>query len=353
MVANNSSEVCLTPDAIEQHRYSNRTDCMLQIDFEALTTCYASIYIFLMAGSFVGNSLLIYACVKTKTIANIIIANIAASDLLFSIVYFPREIEAQIKDSKSFAVHGWIGSLLCKIWPFFTDLSLAVSTLSLVLITIDRCVAAVFPLQFPAISVQKWKFFTLCTWIIAMAIHSPYFYTFRLNEKDGETFCKSNWEPAFDHKSTHTGYYTALLVTVVIVPLVTVCILQTVILVKLRTDKMAPFRTSIANQRNKIRNKRLLKMSVVITSAFALSWLPFTALQLLYLHFPNSVPHCSLSFTIFNQFASLLSLCHCVVNPCICFTFMPRIRIALRCISIVHKQRETQPKTTVCQDTRL
>ena len=57
-----------------------------------------------------------------------------------------------------------------------------------------------------------------------MAGHSPYFYTFRLNTTNGETLCISNREPAFDHESTHTRYYTALLVTVLIVPLVAVCI---------------------------------------------------------------------------------------------------------------------------------
>ena len=174
-----------------------------------------------------------------------------------------------------------------------------------------------------------------------MAIHSPYFYTFRLDTINGETLCITNWEPAFNHESTHTRYYTALLVTVLIVPLVTVCILQAITLFKLRDDKLGSFRTSIANQRHKKRNKMLLKMSAVIVLAFALCWLPFIAFQFLLLYFPSSIPRCSLGFTIFTQFVFLLSLCHCMVNPCICFTFLRRIRIGLKTINGARKKSST------------
>ena len=108
---------------------------------------------------------------------------------------------------------------------------------------------------------------------------------------------------------------------------------------------MVPFRTSIANQRHKKKNKVLLKMSVVIDLACAFCWLPFITFQFLHLYFPGSIPHCSLGFTIFSQFAILLLLSHCMVNPCICFTFMRRVRIALKL--------ETEKKSFSFMETRL
>ena len=159
----------------------------------------------------------------------------------------------------------------------------------------------------------------LCTWIAAMAIHSPYFYTFRLETENGNVLCVTNSEPAFNHESTHTRFYTALLVTVLIVPLITVCILQTITLSKLRDDEMESLRTPIANKRHKKRKKMLLKMSLVIALAFALCWLLFIAFQFIHLLFPSSIANCSLGFRVFTQFAILFSLCHCIVNPCICF----------------------------------
>lgn len=86
-------------------------------------------------------------------------ADIAVSDLMFSIVHFPREILVQIKGSSAFLVpNGLIGSLLCKICAFIVDLSIAVSTLSLVLITVDRFVVAAFLTKFAGIGVQKRRF---------------------------------------------------------------------------------------------------------------------------------------------------------------------------------------------------
>ena len=321
---NNSSEFSLSP---EQEQSGT---CFLPIDFEAVSITYASIYCVLLIASLAGNFLLFFASLKSNITMNLLIANMTASDLLFSIIHFPRVIVAKIKDSTVFLVHGWTGALLCKIVAFTVDASIAVSTLSLVLISADRLVAVVFPCHYRRITDKKRRFLILSTWIVAMAIHSPYFYTFRLETINGETFCISNWEPAFNHESTSIRYYTALLVTVLIVPLITVCILQALILVKLRSDKLALSRTCIANQRRTERNKKLLKMSVMIALAFALCWFPFVAYQLLHLHFPSSIPHCSLGFRIFSQFVFLLSLCHCLVNPCISFKFMHRVRIVLK-----------------------
>ena len=304
--------------------------CFLAIDQVALMISYTTIFSILLLASLTGNSLLIYASVKSNIRMSLILANIAASDILYSIFHFPREMVTYIKDTLAFQLQGWIGHVLCKICAFVTDITIAVSTLSLILVAADRLIAVVFPATYIQITDKKRRLLILSTWIVAMAIHSPYFYTFRLEIINGESFCHSNWEPAFDHEYTSIRYYTALLVNILIVPLVTVCILQALILVKLRSDKLALSRTCIANQRRTERNKKLLKMSVMIALAFALSWVPFVVYQLLRLHFPSSIPHCSLGFTIFGQFVFLFSLCHCIVNPCISFKFLHRVRIVLK-----------------------
>ena len=321
MFANNSSTNSLRGD---------KRTCFLPIDYVAVMICYTIIYSILLLASLIGNSLLIYASVKSNIRVGLMIANMAASDIMSSIVLFPREMVTSIKYSTAFQLHGWIGHVLCKICAFVTDVSIAVSTLSLILVAADRLIAVAFPATYTKITAKKRRFLILSTWIVAMAIHSPYFYTFRLETINGETFCISNWEPAFNHESTHAQYYTALLVTVLIVPLITVCILQALILVKLKSDKLALSRTWIANQKRMKRNKTLLKMSVMIALAFALCWLPFLVYQFLLLYLPNSISRCSLSFEIFIQFAFLFSLCHCIVNPCICFKFMHRVRIVLK-----------------------
>lgn len=345
--ANNSAVNSVRENEFQGHDGQNGT--CLSTDAVATMISYASIYSVLLLSSLIGNSLLIYSSLKSNIKMGRLIANIAVSDLLFSIVHFPREIVVQVRrGSTAFLVDGWIGSLLCKICAFVADSSVAVSTLSLVLIATDRLFAIVFPTRFRLMTAKTRRFLISCTWIFAMAIHSPYFYTFRLEASNGETICNSNWEPAFDNESTSVWFYTILLVTVLIVPLVVVAILQTIVLVKLRSDKMAAFRTSIANQRQSKRNKNLLMMSVAIVLAFAFCWLPFLALMFLLFYFPDSIPHCSLGFEIFAQFARLFSLCHVMVNPCVCFTFMRRLRIFLTPNNTI-----TLRKSSTCMETRL
>ena len=140
----------------------NRT-CILANDSVAIVISYAAIYSILLIASMVGNSLLIFACLKSKTTINLIITNEAVSDLLLSIVHFPREIVAQIKDSRAFLVHGWMGHVLCKICAFTGDATIAVSTLSLILVAADRLVAVVFPTKYIQISVEKRRFVILST----------------------------------------------------------------------------------------------------------------------------------------------------------------------------------------------
>ena len=337
-----------TNDELFKGHSGDNGTCFLPTDHVAFIISYTTIDSILLLASITGNSLLIYASAKCNIRMGLILANIASSDMLYSIFHFPREIVTQIKGSPAFQLRGLIGLVLCKICAFVTDVTIAVSTLSMILVAADRLIAVVFPVTYIQITVKTRRLLILSTWISAMAIHSPYFYTMHLETKNGETLCMTNWEPAFDHESTHTRYYTALLVTVLIVPLITVCVLQTLIFAKLRIDKLARYRSCIGNQRRTKRNEKLLKMSVMIALAFAFCWLPFLAYQLLLLYFPSSIPHCSLGFVIFRQFAFLLSLCHCIINPCICFKFMRRVRIVLK----PSRKRLPQRKSSNYMETR-
>lgn len=100
MLGNYSSDV--SPKADE-----NRT-CILPTDSVAIVISSATIYSIPLIASLAGNSLLIFACLKSKTTINLIVTNVAVSDLLFSVVYFPREIVAQIKGSTVLLVRGRI-----------------------------------------------------------------------------------------------------------------------------------------------------------------------------------------------------------------------------------------------------
>ena len=76
----------------------------------------------------------------------------------------------------SFLLGGQLGQALCKLVPSFGDVSFVVSIQNLILI------AVVFPLRSPLIRSKLCPFFILATWIVAVAVNSPFFFANELVE---------------------------------------------------------------------------------------------------------------------------------------------------------------------------
>ena len=133
--------------------------------------------------SLVGNSLIGIIVYKTPNLRkpiNFLIANMAMSDLLYPIFLFPSRLTRLHLDE--WLIGGFLGQALCKLPSFLADASTLVSVQSLILITVDRFQATVVPLRSPLISRKFCPFFILATWIVAMAVYSPYSIAFQLVE---------------------------------------------------------------------------------------------------------------------------------------------------------------------------
>ena len=160
--------------------------------------------------SMVGNSLIGTIVYRTPTLRkpiNYFIANMAMSDLLYPIFLFPLKITELYVDS--WLIAGGIGLALCKLLPFLSDISTMVSTQSVVLIAVDRFGAVVVPLSSPVIGPKLCPFFILATWIVAMAVHSPYLFAHELVEDQGKLTCTMQWNDAFGESSSFANYFLA------------------------------------------------------------------------------------------------------------------------------------------------
>ena len=136
--------------------------------------------------SLTANSLIGLIVYKTKTMRkpiNFLIVNMAMSDLLYPIFLFPW-VMTEVNVG-SWLISGPLGQALCKLAPFLTYVSSAVSIQSLVLIAVDRFGAVVFPLRSPVISTKLCRFFIPATWIVAVAIMSTYLFALKLAEYPG------------------------------------------------------------------------------------------------------------------------------------------------------------------------
>ena len=124
----------------------------------------------ILAGSLMANSFIVLIVYKTPTLRkpiNYFVANMAMSDLLYSILWLPWRLSLMY--TKSWLIGGQFGQTLCKLVPFFGDVPMIVSVQNLVLIAVDRFGAVVFPLRSPFIRSKLCPFFISATWIVAAA----------------------------------------------------------------------------------------------------------------------------------------------------------------------------------------
>ena len=300
-----------------------------------------TIYVITLVASLIGNSLLIIAFVRMKEKVMLLIANMAVSDLLVAIFLLPRFITKEAIGSNAFLIHGSGGTFLCKMCSFLSDISLSVSTLSLVLIAVERFLAVVHPLLYKKTSCRRRRLLVASTWIMAAAFHSPYFYTFRLvrfnNNGHDVQFCLPNWEPAFDNKSAHRRYNVFLFTTVLILPLLVISVLYIVVAFHLRRDKMRSFRSDNGTRRNRKRIRNLVRMATATVTALLICWTLHIVISFIYFFSPWVVPKCSKSFMVVSYISGILASCYCAVNPWICFIFIRRFSRELRVV--MHKRK--------------
>ena len=297
----------------------------------------AMAYFFILLVSLIGNLLvLIVICTnrQLRTSINYFVFNMAVSDLFTPLTIMPVRIVQIISGSDAWKVDSpWmLGDILCKLAYFLPDVSLIVSIESLLLISFDRLVAVVFPLRAKLIT-PKARFICIgCTWITAIAVHAPYFYTFRLSsDDDNTTYCRSSWAPAFDHVETNKRFLTATFITFVVLPICLLAIVYATIAWKLKTNtKNAELELSCVQLHRARKIRDTIRMSVAVITAFLVCMIPLLVhlFTKIFLWNWNAPPLCAFRDVI--PFIALFMLnSWSAVNPCICLTCIKIYRSSL------------------------
>ena len=281
--------------------------------------------------SLVGNSLIVLIVYKTPTLRkpiNMLIANMAMSDLLYPIFLFPvRLAEAHVG---SWPIGGTLGQALCKIYPFLTDASSSVSIQSLVLITVDRFVAVVVPLRSSLVSRKRCLFFIVASWIVAMAVHSPYLVAYKLGKYPERLMCKGLWQEAFGG-NTYPNYILAVAIVFFYIPFVLLVILYSDILIKLKNQVHPGEQSANAEQQRTRRNRNVLKMAITIVVVFFICWIPFISNAIIEnFSAPDSLIFSSCSFHIYRTVTFFMAFANCAINPIICLILNSNYRQALK-----------------------
>ena len=318
-------------------------------------------YCVLLLLSVLGNSLLIVIIKKNKRmqkLTNYLIANMAVSDILITVLAVPRQITEILLGPQRWLIGGLLGSALCKSLSFFQDISTAVSILSLVVIAIDRYRGIVFPLR-----TRRIKHATLCKiiipliWITSMGLHAVYFYFFRIAIINAKTYCKRSWAPKFDDRQSQETYYLIVLVSLIVIPTFVITTLYSAIILNLKRSKTARHKgpSSCLTLRRLREDTKVVRIIIAILITFLVCIIPINVLafMLYFVWAPGKVP-CGLENVVFVVHFGLYS--NASVNPIIYFILNDKYRKGLRDILKsfnIRKKDVVKRKSTVNLETPM
>ena len=260
------------------------SNCLSPDSLRAVNIGCTVAYSIILVASLVGNSFVGIIVCKMKTMRktiNFFIVNMAISDLLFSVFAFPWALTEL--NAGSWLIPGTLGHSLCKMISFATVVSIAVSIQSLVLIAVDRFGAVVFPLRSPLIGSKLCLFLILATWIFAITTQFPHYFAYKFVEYPEKLACEVRWDEVLDESSYYILqiYIIVLSIIELYIPFALMTILYSIILFKLKTQKVPGVQSVNPENLRAKRQRNVLKMAVAIVSLFVICWLPISVLNFL------------------------------------------------------------------------
>ena len=244
-----------------------------------------------------------------RSVTNLFIGNLAASDLLITFLGMPNMITQLYLGQK------WIfGEAICKIVVFFQSVSVASSILTLLAISFDRFWAIIFPFK------RRPSFFAArlmlgVTWVISLAVMAPFLYAQRVVVvADGYEMCIEDWAPVFNPQTAAKDYTLILFVTLYAFPLLTMLFMYSFIVSKLWKRQIPGFRSSGDEIRTRTLRKKVVKMLITVITLFCVCWLPLHVYLFIVFFAYDKIPcfDSSLSFYFTSLF---LGHANSAINP--------------------------------------
>ena len=284
--------------------------------------------------SLAGNTLIAIIIYKTKTMrttTNYFILNMAISDLLLPILVFPSNLLEMYEGFWFFS--GEQGQVFCKVMLFIQYVSSLVSIENLVLITVDRFGAVVFPFRRPLIGSKLCPFFIFTSWVASIALSSPIFFSYKSIEDTGRLNCELMWKRRlFEDNYIHSMPFVLMAISFTLI-----LILYSMIIFKLKSQKTPGERSVNAVKQREKRERNVLRMAVAIVTAFVLCWGPSNIIALMFAFvWDDTTRSSSCVIATYWSISVFMAYATCAVNPCICFAFSGKYRQALKALIRCH-----------------
>ncbi|XP_078354340.1 pyroglutamylated RF-amide peptide receptor-like [Oculina patagonica] len=287
---------------------------------------FTSAILFTFLVSVIGNSLVIYVITKhhsMRTSTNCLIMNLAACDLLNTMLQTPRFIKQLYSGDAWFG--DTTGTVICKLIVFGGSVLLICSILNLVLIAIDRFLAVTRPMRYKLLAKWVVKIGILVIWLTSalLSVNSVLVTKVKYFAKGGKPICI---------KSEHSSPEEYISASCIVGPFVVLVVLYSTICYRLWRRNI-PGEVSNNQRALAIRTaQKVTALMITVVIVFFVSWAPafvvilsdlFDAESAIYILICKEYP------SLF-AFSYWLILNSCACNPCLYFIFIESFRQSLR-----------------------
>jgi len=241
----------------------------------------------------IAGNLLVIIVVKKKrylrTKTNFLLANLAASDLMANVLAYTVGI------ARAFPMPSrTLGLFLCKINSYYPAASFC-SILTLTVIALERYNGIVKPLS-NGLKFRKrtLRYFIIAIWILSIAAVTPLVY---FDEYSSEQLCVRTW-------SVHWNltFWTCAIVLAIALPVMVIIYCYFHIIRTLYFGpKIIPM--NIPNEVDAQEKKKVIKLSIIVTSIIIIAFTPFSIVRQLEIHgpVPNEVTVLALSLILLSS----------------------------------------------------
>ena len=255
-------------------RLTNRMSSVEYIVFTVM-------YIITMLVSLVGNILLLYIVWKkpdVRSLTSFMFVNMAVADLLVTLVVIPYSV-SDFYTHGVWPMTGLIGQITCKAVLFIAFFTISTSILCLTFMAIDRFYAVVYPFR-QLLWFRKPKVLTPVVWLLSMALMSivPVFMV--LQPENSNNKCKANFEILGEKSRVIRGIYIYFFVINYLLPVSVISVLYTITARKLWFHEAPGDNLNQNRQRQQQTKRKVVRMLIIVFTAFALCWLPGQVFQL-------------------------------------------------------------------------
>ncbi|UMM28741.1 hypothetical protein L5515_011443 [Caenorhabditis briggsae] len=299
-------------------------------DMNEIRAIFSVLYLIVWVAAIVGNTLVLYVLTFNQvslSVRTVFVGCLAGSDLLMCLFSLPIT-------AISIFSRVWVfPSIFCKLIGVFQGGTIFVSSFTLTVIALDRCVLILRPNQ-EIVNFPRAVFIVFCIWLLGYCLALPVgiYSNITVYEEICGTFCEENW-PDFNQDTGRSGIRRAYGLSVLVLQfgipafISSICYWMISQVMSSQLERRRGHNIRPESEEKLVNRKnRANRMMIVMVVGFVLAWMPFNAVNLYRDLFGISTT--KWYSTVF-ALCHVCAMCSAVLNPIIYSWFNPQFRTSI------------------------